>query len=148
MNECCKIMENQIILKTSEIIVHNQANWVEELEGTQGPSTEGHTAPLPIQHFYIFSLLWQFAFNAAVTVMLRFMKYLVRSLGVAFQCHGLQDAANSIPICLHSVYKNLGISGDGFISYVACPRCHSVYCLEDCRFGKIESKKCLPYFLH
>lgn len=118
----------------------------DESESESESVSESHTASPPIQHFYIFALLWQFTFkisNAAVTTLLRFMKYFIKALGLAFDNNDLLNVADSIPVGLQTVYKHLGISGNDFVPYVVCPSCHSVYRFEDCivklPFGKSES---------
>lgn len=105
--------------------------------------------PLPIWQFYLFALFLQFAHNisnAAISNLLRFLRFFVNALGVAFHCELLIHAANDIPIGLNAVHKLLGTNGNNFVKYVVCPKCHSVYSYEDCiirrSYGQSTSKLC------
>ena len=118
-------------------------------ESEEEVPSERQTAPLPIQQFLIFTLLWQFVFkisNTAIGCLLRFMKHLVRAIGIAFQCDSLINTVDVMPLCLQTVHKLLGISGNDFVAYVVCPSCQSVYRFEDCfisrPFGRSEAKTC------
>lgn len=58
--------------------MHAGGGMATDESGNELSSGEGYTLlPLPVQQFYIFTLLWQFIYkvsNAAVTTLLRFMK--------------------------------------------------------------------------
>ncbi len=105
--------------------------------------------PTPLQQFFLFTLFWQSVYSistSAISCLLRFMRYFVKAIGLAFHCEGLVDAANSIPLGLKAVNKLLGIDPDDFVTYVVCPSCHSVYSYDDCiikrAYGRSESKHC------
>ena len=95
-------------------------------------------------------MLLQFAYNlsnAAVSSLLRFLKFFIRELGIAFQCQPLVLASNHIPVRLGTVHSLFGIKEREFIKYVVCPKCHSVYNYEDCvnkstSHGRSTSKLC------
>ena len=84
--------------------------------------------------------------NSAIGCLLRFVKYFVRALGVAFQCEALVHTAHCIPVGLQTVHKLLRIAGTNFIQYVVCPKCHSMYDYKSCIFrgsdGQLISKNC------
>ena len=114
--------------------------------------------PPPIQRLFLFTLLWQFAFNVsnkAISVFFRFLKVFIQALGVAFRCDELTHAAETIPVGTGTVQKLLGVAQmNNFIQYVVCPKCHSVYSFDDCvirsRNGSLASKYCqhIPYPNH
>ena len=91
---------------------------------------------LPLRHLFIFVLLWQAVFkisNSALSSLLRFCKYFLLVLGRAFQSQDLISTSNAIPSTLSTVQKVLGISDSQcFTEYVVCPKCDSIYELEDC----------------
>ena len=84
--------------------------------------------------------------NNAINALLRFMKFFVHCLGVAFNNEALTNTSNVIPIGLKTVHKILGVDNDLFVQYVSCSRCHSVYKYEDCietkANGQHEPKRC------
>ena len=95
-------------------------------------------------------MLLQFAYNlsnAAVSSLLRFLKFFIRELGIAFQCQSLVLASNHIPVRLGTVHFLFGIKEREFIKYMVCPKCYSVYNYEDCvnrsrSHGRSTSKFC------
>ena len=121
----------------------------DESETDQEQMESSQRFPMPIRHFFLFAIFLQFAHslsNAAITSLLRFFKFFIKALGVAFQCEPLVHAADTLPIVLGTVHKMLGTSGDTFEKYVVCRKCHSVYHFEDCinrrGFGGSTSKLC------
>lgn len=104
--------------------------------------------PTVLQYLFLFITFWQFAYNIsnnAFNALLRFMKFFVRCLGVAFHNDDLANTSDLIPIGLKTVYKILGCDGDMFVRYVVCPQCHSIYNYDDCVemiANKRESKRC------
>lgn len=127
-------------------------------DDTLEPSQSVQAIPVPIQRFFLFTLLWQFAFNisnAAVSFFLRFFKIFIRSLGVAFKCDSLTNVADVLPVGTGTIHKLLGVTHmNDFVRFVVCPKCHSVYEFDDCvaksSNGKLESKLCrhVPYPNH
>ena len=86
--------------------------------------------PIVVQYLFVFISFWQFAYNIsnnAINALLRFMKFFVHCLGVAFNNEALTNTSNVIPIGLKTVHKILGVDNDLFVQYVSCSRCHSVY---------------------
>jgi hypothetical protein len=48
----------------------------------------------------VFIVFWQFSFkisNAAITILLRFLKYFMVCVGKAFQTNSVQDMGHAIP---------------------------------------------------
>lgn len=84
--------------------------------------------------------------NAAISSFLRFFKFFIRTLGIAFQCESLVHAADQIPVSLDRVHNVLGVNANTFEKYVVCPKCHSVYDYDDCvirrSYGGSISKLC------
>ena len=129
-----------------------------ESDSYDDPQHNNFTFAHPIQHFFLFPFfLWQFLChisNFAIVCLLRFMKYFIRALGVAFHCHDLAGVAESMPLSLKTVHKIFGIANSEYISYVVCPSCQSVYHFEDCiiqrPFGQPLAKSCchVPYPHH
>ena len=78
-------------------------------------------------------LLWQAAYkvsNSAIACLLRFMRYLIRLVGHAFQCDTAVNASSLIPITASTVHcLILNRLGEG---YVVCPSCDSIYEFNDC----------------
>lgn len=103
--------------------------------------------PTAVRYLFVFISFWQFSYNIsnnAINALLRFLKFFIHCLGVAFSSEALANC--SIPIGLKTVHKILGVGGGMFVKYVVCPRCHSVYEYEDCVETKAnkqnESKRC------
>ena len=70
--------------------------------------------------------------NTAITHLIRFLKYFVRSLGRVFDNAQLETFSSNMPIIYNSMLLQAGVSSGDFIEYVVCPSCHSVYNFEDC----------------
>ena len=73
--------------------------------------------------FCFFVLIWKGVFRIAdnaINILLRFLKALTKVLWKI-----------SILITLKSVMRKLGMD-DNFKSFVVCPKCHSLYNIEDC----------------
>lgn len=97
----------------------------------------------------ILLVVWQFAFNIsnnAITYLLRFLKFFVWSIGIAFQNEIVKSSSNVLPLNLKALYRSLLIEKIDFIKYVVCPKCNSIYEYDDCIItranGKHESKTC------
>lgn len=99
----------------------------------------------------VFIVFWQFSFNisnAAITCLLKFIKFFLKSLGNTFSLNSLITFSEMLPLSLATCYKYcFGASDDSdFICYVVCPVCKSVYDYDDCVHkranGLEESKHC------
>ena len=99
-----------------------------------------------------FLLMWQFVArvtDTAVTIMLKFIKLLVRVLGTAFISPNLIHLSNEIPLSLHKTKTLVKVSSNSFECYIVCPKCNSVYKGDDFHLvvveaGEESSAKC-PY---
>jgi hypothetical protein len=62
------------------------------------------------------------------------MKYLIRLVGHAFHFDAAVNAAGFIPVTASTVHRLiLNRFGEaGFIEYVVCPSCNSIYEFDDC----------------
>ena len=88
---------------------------------TEGELDELHT----MRYILFFVLIWKGVFRIAdnaINILLRFLKALTKVLW---------KSQISIPITLKSVMRKLGMD-DNFKSFVVCPKCHSLYNIEDC----------------
>ena len=87
----------------------------------------------------LFICIWKGIFKIsdnAVNVLLTFLKFLTSILINSSGTKGPLSSVN-IPSTLSSAKTSLGIK-DNFHSYVVCPKCHSLYNMEDC----LKSRKC------
>ena len=105
-------------------------------QGNHQYATEVDPIPKPIRYILIFLLFWQALYkvsNLAIACLLWFMKYLIAFVGHAFQCEVAVNAANFIPITASTVHRLiLNRFGEGFVQYVVCPSCHSIYEFSEC----------------
>jgi len=92
---------------------------------------------------------WQFSFNisnAAITYLLKFLKFFLKKLGNAFSLNALVTFSEMIPLSLATCYKYCFTDDSGFESYVVCFLCKSVYDYDDCVHKRVngveESKRC------
>ena len=117
----------------------------EEDEEQEEASISTHCKP--VWNLTFFVILWQAVYhtsNAAVMSLLSFMKYFTLFVGNAFGCQPLIKISSEIPLAYPKLRKLLGMA-DGFIEYVVCPKCNSVYEYQDCvivRNGLKETKLC------
>ena len=92
----------------------------------------------PLRYLFIFLVLWQSAFrisNAALSSLIRFLKYFLLILGRSFNLkeNRIEQLADEVPLTLRSIHKSLGLdSRNWVIEYVVCPKCHSIYEYQDC----------------
>ena len=105
--------------------------------------------PSQLLKFLSFLFMWQSVFNVterALKALLRFLKYVILALGLAFQNHQLTAMSDCIPVTIMKAEKLLGIDDRGIINYVVCSKCHSVYEYKDCvkekHNGLVEAKLC------
>ena len=81
-----------------------------------------------IKKLLLFLFYWQSFFSitdAALRVLLRFIKYFVCLLGIIFLCHPIKELSNHIPTITHSSEKMLENNETEIIEYVVCPKCQS-----------------------
>ena len=92
--------------------------------------------------------------NAAITCLLKFLKFFLKSLGSTFSLNSLITFSEMLPLSLATCYKHcFGASDDSnFVCYVACPVCKSVYDYDDYVHkwanGLEESKNCRNQTTH
>ena len=101
----------------------------------------------PLQFLLIFLILWQSAFkisSAAVTSLIRFIKFFLRAVGQAFNDTSIIEQESAVPITHEKIHKLLGFDTQNWCTeYVVCPNCHSIYdCIDILANGFKESKKC------
>ena len=102
------------------------------------PSTE------PLWQLVFFLLLWKSIFhisNNALSVLLKFLKYIIWVFGNAFTDSRLHNIASKLPSSSNAAYQFLQIPDDSFIKYVVCPRCDSIYEFKDCIITLSRSKQ-------
>ena len=103
----------------------------------------------PLWQLLFFLLMWQALYrvsNAALNTLLRFMALFLHLLSRVFASDNLRRFAERIPKNISGTRKLLwNTNRDGFVTYVVCPKCESVYdyndCIASCR-GYKESKRC------
>ena len=109
-----------------------------------------------VRLFLLFILMWQCYFHvsdAGIAVLFLFLHHFLRLLSSLSGSKFIQTLAEASPLLLYSVQKLLGVNENGFIQYVVCPKCHSIYdfaqCVETVGGSKI-SKRCwyTPYPNH
>ena len=70
-------------------------------------------------------MIWQFAFNIsnnAISYLLRFLKFFILSIGIAFQNETIKSNSNSVPSSLKTLHKCLQIAENDFVKYVTRSR--------------------------
>ena len=83
--------------------------WRSDDSGTETGNNSSQDLPIPIRQFLHFAIFYQFAYNisnAAITCLLRFLRFSVHSLGVAFQCESLVKAAERFPNGVNTILIN------------------------------------------
>ena len=105
--------------------------------------------PSQLLKFLSFLFIWQSVINAterALKALLRFLKYLILTLGLVFQNRQLTAMSDHIPVTIIKAEKLLGIDDRGIIDYIVCNKCHSLYEYKDCvkekPNGLVEAKLC------
>lgn len=101
-----------------------------------------------IRAYLIFLFTWQSVFrlsDVGVGILLSFVAVLLLLLGKTFCVEPLISLIKDFPKTVYSARKFLG-SGDSFTKFVCCPKCSSLYkvneCTITCTDGSIVSKKC------
>lgn len=89
----------------------------------------------PVYYILLFLIFWKAAFRistSSTAAILRYIKYIVRLLGNAYNCKKIIDTSDSIAITLCSVENTVGLTKQMFIRYVVCPSCSVIYEYTDC----------------
>ncbi len=85
---------------------------VPEAEGTTTTTnTISQSLQAPLQFLLIFLILWQSAFkvsSAAVTSLIRFIKFFLRTVGQAFNDTSIIELESAVPITHEKIHKLLG----------------------------------------
>ena len=142
----------------------NDEHDLEESESEDEEDNLGDTANMELlstlrQKILFFIFFWQSFFRVSETALkylLRFLKYLIKVISITYQCPSLQSLSDEMPLTIRTAEKCLKLNENGVIQYVVCPKCHSVYLLDDCielkSNGKRVSKLCrhvkYPYHIH
>ena len=106
-------------------------------------------AQILVRWMVIFIRLWQALFtisDAAVGLLLKFMVAFFRLLASLLHIPLLVELAAGIPGTLYLLKKYLQSGTESFTSYVVCPKCFTLYHIEDCFYvyegGDKIPKKC------
>ena len=112
-------------------------------------TTKSSSIPSQLKILLVFMMVWQCSFkisNAAISCLLRFLRYFISFIGKAFQSRAVEEMGDGIPLTLATVHRLLYLDKSSFISFVVCPSCDSIYEYSDCiqlgSDGKQESKLC------
>ena len=112
-------------------------------------TTKSSSIPSQLKILLVFMMVWQCSFkisNAAISCLLRFLRYFISFIGKAFQSRAVEEMGDGIPLTLATVHRLLDLDKSSFISFVVCPSCDSIYEYSDCiqlgSDGKQESKLC------
>ena len=105
--------------------------------------------PSPVRLIFVFLLLWQYHFHvsdAGITILIVFLHNFLRLLSSLVRSDILNQIAAACPTTLYSTRKILGLHGDRFHQFAVCPRCNSIYEMEQCigqtARGLKYAKKC------
>lgn len=113
-------------------------------------SGNAHPGRKLLLQLFIFLFFWQTAFKvstAAIQSILKFLKFFLCALGIAFNQEHLKSVSTAIPLTKHTLCKILGLTEyQKYQKGVVCSRCNSVYdltfCLSQRANGTFEVKKC------
>ena len=117
------------------------------------PTTSNvHPGRKSLLYLFTFLFFWQTAFKvstAAIQSILKFLKFFLCSLGIAYNQDHLKSASTAIPLTKRTLCKILGLTEyQKYQKGVVCSKCSSVYnldfCLSQRANGTFEVKKC-PY---
>lgn len=96
-----------------------------------------------------FLLLWQTIFKVsdrAILLLLKFFKLFIIYLSKAIKADVLLEFARAIPETMYSIHKSLKIKKDDFVKYGVCPKCKTLYTMDQCfkrkPSGEMVSAKC------
>ena len=138
-------------LESLNIIIEDSDS--EDISKTQSPSP-----PRPIHNIVSFCIAFLLKFrvvykisDSAIVVLLRFLKHLLRVIGISFNVPGLQNEIY-FPQSMHGCFSYLHVNPAPYKEYVVCPSCHLLY---DPQTQKLttsthHSEKCtfVPYPKH
>ena len=133
-----------------------ESDWeCESDESSEPPSNPLSSAfPKPILQLFFFLLVWQATFkisNAAISILLKFLKYFLAALSNAFQSFQISSLSGYIPITRYSLRKALLLDKVEFTKFIVCPNCDSIFSPDQRQQGgKFISKTCSnkPYPQH
>ena len=127
----------------SDFLITSESDTDEEPHESQGSHLE---LPQPILQLFYFLLFWQTAFkisNAAIHMLLKFLKAFCMALGAAFNCLPLKSASTAMPLTKTTLKKILAMKEHEFTEYIVCPKCNAIYTPEYCkRSGKFYAAVC------
>jgi len=137
------------MLVTSQDLIEDN-DWLSESDDDQDMNHSAFTTTsTQLRYLLSFIVIWQFAYtisNAAVTNLLRFLKFFLLFIGHLFQCKQISEMGSEIPLTLKFLGRLLNLQEDDLTNYVVCPSCDSVYEYNDCferkANGDLESKCC------
>lgn len=105
--------------------------------------TENQDAFITVHVLAHFILLWQSVFrvaNVAISFLLQFFSLFVYHLSVVTQLKYIRALAEAFPNTIIKARRIIGMNCDKFQNYVCCPKCCSIYELDDC-YEKIGTCK-------
>ena len=106
----------------------------------QGESGELSNTPIPapVSQLFIFCLVWQAFYkisNGAIAALLRFLKFFLTALGLAFGCDTIVSLGKIIPMTRNGLRTALSLHDEPFETFIVCPKCDSIYSKQHCRRG-------------
>ena len=91
--------------------------------------------PSSLRLLFVFLLMWQYLFHvsdAGIAILIVFLHNFLRLLSSLSQSEFLNRIAVPCPTSLYTTRKILGVHNDCFHQYVVCPKCNSIYEMEQC----------------
>lgn len=128
-----------------------------EFDGCQHDTTSSNYEVLLSKLMAMILLIWQSVFrisDSAISALLLCLKMYLHVMGNVLQIPFVLAFADALPKTLYSLRKYLGIQRDSFTEFVVCPKCMSVYTLEESihteQNGTKLSNKCryVPFHSH
>ena len=93
----------------------------------------------------MFIFLWQSFFklsDTGVQILLAFFARYLSIVAKIFNVGKLNEFARKLPKTLYKAKKLLGTGQDSFIQYVTCPKCSTIYNVEEAS-EKLADKSCI-----
>jgi hypothetical protein len=112
-------------------------DWIDDSDTEENACEFTPSADIPssLRLLFVFLLMWQYLFHvsdAGIAILIVFLHNFLRLLSSLSQSEFLNRIAAACPTSLYSTRKILGVRDDCFRQYVVCPKCNSIYELEQC----------------
>jgi hypothetical protein len=118
--------------------------WLSESESENKEVDAESPFTAHLKYLLTFIVIWQFAYtvsNAAITNLLRFLRYFLFFIGRTSQSEPISNIGSEMPLTLKSVRQILSLQEQDYTNYVVCPSCNLIYEYEDCVTVKATGEK-------